>query len=398
MECRLLIHNSDLQQFSWCKLDSTTGDRLESGVATSDGLTELSSSCSRISVFLPMQDILLTSHQFPHKANKQQLNAIAYTIEDSLAQDIEECFFSTTTGRDQHQVDVAVIDREKMNLYADFLSSHQINAHSISPQIYLCPWSDDAELLATVSAHDEGFIVRYGINSGFYCAAASLNRNLKLLISQISDEKTRLEIYALDVDFKLDHEGLKIVNLAPIETIAQKCDLRHTLDLKQKEHRSSYQLFSTLKHWKWPVASAVLLVMVLVAIQLVDRYQKQLKLDSIYNDQYVLLKKYLPEASPEKSSKKQLINALSSFENGQGGAGFIDFMHEYARLKSEFLTVKTSKIQYFDSKLVVNLESKNLSSLEAFRSKLAQSRFKSNIEDVNISPEKTSGRLVMKEN
>lgn len=397
MECRLLIHNSDLQQFSWSKLDSTTGDMLESGVATSENLTEMGASCSRITVYLPMQDILLTTHQFPHKVNKQQLNAIAYTVEDSLAQDIEDCFFSTTPGQGQHQVDVAVIDREKMDLYASFLSSHQINAHSILPQIYLCPWSDDAELLATVCAHDEGYIVRYGINSGFYSAGPALNRNLKLLISQSADEQTRLEIYAKDVNLRFDQEELKVVNLAPIETLAQKRDPRHTLDLKQKEHRSSYQVFSTLKHWKWPIASAVLLVILLVAIQLIDRHQKQLELDSIYNDQHVLLKKYLPDASPGDSSKKQLIKALSSFENGQGGAGFIDFMHEYSRLKSEFPAVKTSRIQFFDSKLVINLESKNLSSLEAFRSKLAQSRFKANIEDVNISPEKTSGRLVMED-
>ena len=72
-------------------------------------------------------------------------------------------------------------------------------------------------------------------------------------------------------------------------------------------------------------------------------------------------------------------------------------LHEFSVLISGFDDIKTSRIQYQQSQLLVNLQSKNLTSLESLRNRLAQSEFDAQIDNVNISPQQTTGRLVLQE-
>ncbi|MCK4707545.1 MAG: hypothetical protein KAU21_02925, partial [Gammaproteobacteria bacterium] len=108
MECRVQFHDISLQIIDWCRLDSSSGEVIESGVSDSAQLAEICSGSTKTLVFLPQQNILLTSPQLPPKANKQQLNSIAYSVEEYLAEDIENCFFAVLAQQADHSVPVAV--------------------------------------------------------------------------------------------------------------------------------------------------------------------------------------------------------------------------------------------------------------------------------------------------
>ena len=397
MECRILIHDDQLNSFDWCHLDSSNGNVLKSGSSDAEELKKLCSESQNVTVFLPQQDILLSSHKFPQKVSKQQLNAIAYTIEDSLGQDIEDCFFSTAAEQEGHEVPVAVISRNKMDLYAEFLVSHQINSSNVLPPFYLCPWNDDESTLAVVCNYNAGFIIRYGIHLGCYCAASALEKNLRLIISQNTSEQTQIVIYADEslVDIKIPKT--EIVYKGDIQLLAQNSDAQHAINLKQKEYRTSHQFIKLIKNWSWPIVAASLLLVVFIFGQLMVSWTKEQQFNELRDKQISLLQKYLPNLNIDQNPKKQLIKALSESQNGSDEVGFIDLLHEYIQIKSKLTSIKTNRIQFQQSKLVINLESKDLKSLEDFRSKLTQSRFKATIEDVNISPEKTTGRLVMKD-
>ena len=90
MELRLQFSDASLQVFDWLKWDQHTSKVVERGKAEVEDLVTIARDCARCLCFLPQQDILLTAAQYPGKANKQQLNAIAYEIEDQLAEDIDD--------------------------------------------------------------------------------------------------------------------------------------------------------------------------------------------------------------------------------------------------------------------------------------------------------------------
>ena len=111
MQCRINFHDRDLQHFDWIKLDETGSGVIDSGSSASEQLRNICANASPVLVFLPQQDIHLTSAQLPPNASKQQLNAIAFSIEDQLADDVDNCFCAISGQQADGSVPVAVIER-----------------------------------------------------------------------------------------------------------------------------------------------------------------------------------------------------------------------------------------------------------------------------------------------
>ncbi len=397
MECRIQFSDNELQNFSWCKLQSSNGDVIASGNSSSDLLAEICSESSKVIVFFPQQDILLASPQLPPKATKQQLNAIAYNIEEFLAEDIEDCFFAVLSQQADYRVPVATVNRETMDNWVQFLTSNHINTRYILAPFYLCPWSDDNDLLATICPLDEGYLIRTGLHEGMFCQQTVINQFVETMIKDLSATRNRLVIFG-ELELKnIDFTKLNVEQRDSINLLAQPVDSQSCINLKQKDYQSSHQWLGLLKNWRMPMVAMVLLGMVYVAGYILDGLQKEKLFNDIIRQQQSVLSQYLPDLETTNQPKMQLIKALSESRGMGGQHGFVKFLHEYVNLRKGFNTVITDKILYQKSTLIINLETKDLNSLESFRNKLEESSFQVQIENVNINPDKTTGRLVMRE-
>ena len=397
MECRIQFLDKSLQQFDWCRLDIATGKLVAAGRSAVDELKSICAESQKVLVFLPQQTLMLTTAKFPARVNSQQLGAIAYTVEEFLGQDVEDCFIAITAQQADHTVPVAVIDRTIMDDCIQLLSEQHINARFILPQLYLCPWSDDPALLASICPFEDGYLIRSGLHEGLFCHASILQTLLKQLLQQKTTEQTQLDIYATDFELEFSAEGLSINRHQSLDLLTQPLNLQSCINLKQKEYQSSHQWLGLTKKWRWPMVATILLIVVLISSNLLDILQKQQVLDDLITQQQALLSQYLPDLEPSTQPKKQLIRVLSENQGLMGKTGFIDLLHEYSQLKSEFSTLTTDKVQYQQSRLIISLEASDLRSMEAFRAKLEASPYPAEIENVSINPDKTTGRLVMRE-
>ena len=397
MECRIQFLDKSLQQFDWCKLEMATGKLMAAGRSSSDELRSICAESQKVVVFVPQQNVLLTAAQFPARANNQQLGAIDYSIEEFLGQDVEGCFVAITAQQADHKVPVAVIDRQIMDDCIQLLSRLNINARYILPQVYLCPWSEDVELLASICPFEEGYLIRTGLHEGLYCHASILQPLLKQLKLQKSAEQNRLDIYASEFELELTDEGLSINRHQSLDLLSQPLNLQHCINLKQKEYQSSHQWLGLTRKWRWPMVAVLLLLLVVISSNLLEVWNKQQILDDLISQQQVLLGQYLPDQEPSSQPKKQLVKTLSENQSLMGKTGFLDLLHEYSQLKAQFSSLTTDKVQYQQSRLIINLEASDLRSMEAFRAKLEASPYAAEIENVSINPDKTTGRLVMRE-
>jgi len=396
MQCRIQFHPDHIDRFEWCKLDETSGELIESGVSGSDELSSVCADNSQVLVFIPQQDILLTSPVLPPKASKQQLNAIAFNIEELLAEDIEDCFFAALAQTPDHAVPVAVINRDEMDEWMKLLSSIHVNARYVLPQIYLCPWLADDDLLASVCPVDEGYLIRTGKHDGLFCQKTILHQMLTLLEKNKSSDQNRVIIFGDDTLTDLEFSKLVIDHQESINLLAQTIDIPSCINLKQKDYQSSHQWVGLFKSWRWTMATLFLLVVVFSAGLLLDGLKKERLYTDILSQQHALMNKYLPGFEVGNQPKKQLIKVLSESRGGEGRVSFLDLLHEYSSLKTEFSAIKTLKIQYQKFNLVVSLEASDLNSMESFRDRLGKSSYPAQIENVNINPDKTTGRLVMR--
>ncbi len=396
MQCRILLHDRELTRFDWCKIDATDAQRAECGVAEIGALSEIVSGCSQVLVFAPQQDILLATPQLPPRANKQQLAAIAYTLEETLAQDIEHCFFAQMPQQRDNTVPVAVIERELMDQIMALLKRLPVNVRWILAPVYLCPWPQEDGYLATLCAFNDGVLLRYGQHQGLFCRMEMAAAILQQLRRNVDAGRSRVNVYGLD-SLSLDNSAMKLQYFAAIKLAAQPLDTVECINLKQKEYLGNKQWKSLLKRWKWPLVALILTALVLLAQGMLDLWQQQRQLDQLVAQQQQLLKQYVPQLKPGAHPRKQLIRYLSKSRVARRRHGFIDLLSEFTRLKAEFGHLKINKIVYQQGQLVINLETRKLETMEALRVKLEHSRYPAQIDNVNINPDKTTGRLVMKE-
>ncbi len=396
MECRIQLHNQEQQSFDWCKLDNASGEIKSSGTSELSALSRLCEDCTKTIVFISQQNILLTSPVLPPKASKQQINAIAYTIEEQLAEDIEDCFFATHSQLPDNSVPVAVINREELDAAVKLLSKNHVNSRWILPQIYLCPWSNDSDFLASICEVKEGYLIRTGEHVGLFCQRSVLKQMLKILEQSKTADKNKVIFYSAEESIDFGDSSLVIEQQTSIELLAQPVNTQTSINFKQKDYQTSRQWMGIIRQWKWPLVALVLLTIVSIAGNLILSWQKKMIYEDLISQQKEVLLERMPDIRVTDHPKNQLVKMLADSQNSGGQVGFVDFLHEYSKLKSEFKAVETQKIQYQQLSMAVNLETKDLNSLESFRSRLEQSEFQSEIDNVNISPGKTTGRLVMR--
>ncbi len=396
MQCRILFHDRSLQRFDWCKIASGDEQSVECGSEDVDQLAAICAQSSQVIIFLPQQDILLTQPVLPPRASKQQLAAIAYTLEESLAEDIEDCFFAQLPQQPDQTVPVAVIKREIMESLTALLNRSHVNVRQVLPAACLCPWSQDDDWLASVCAVEGGLLLRYGEHQGLFCDAAVVENIFSQLSKSIDSARNRIDWYAdTNLPALTGDTPFKVNRLAPIKLLAQPLDLASCINLKQKDFLSSHQWSGLIKRWRWPAVALLLLAIISFAGVLIDGWHKQQQLEQIIQQQQDVLAPHLAGQPVSDHPKDQLVKLLSQSRGGQGQAGFIDLLYEFSRLKAGFDKLKIDKIVYQKDQLMVNLQAPDLNAMEAFRTRLESSRYPGRIENVSINPDKTSGRLVM---
>jgi general secretion pathway protein L len=390
---RILFHDSSLQRFDWCRFDSDS-EQVQTGHAEVEQLGRIFPTGTAVTVYIPQQMILQTSARMPARANKQQLNAISYAIEDQLAEDIENCFFAVLSQQEDGSVPVAVIDQNKMDELNALLAENHLQVRLILPQMYLCPWPDDSLVIASVCPLKAGFLVRTSVHEGLYCEASVLPQILRLISRQSENNDQKIICFGTTPELP-EIANVEINLQAELDLLVQEVDESTCLNLKQKQYQSSHQWLIILRQWKWPIFALSLLMIIYLANTVIGLWQLKHSLNSLLQQQNHLLEQKLPELAGSDNPRLELTRYLADHRGGSKQSGFLDQLHEFVRLKEGVAQLKIGKIQFQKSSLIVDLESKDLKSLESLRAKLGQSSFKARIENVNINPEKTTGRLIM---
>jgi general secretion pathway protein L len=391
--CRIQFVDFELSRFRWLRTLANTES--ESGEADSSELRNICAKAGPVTVFLPQHAILLTQAMLPPRASKQQLNAIAFAIEDQLADDIDDDFFALMPQQPDGSVPVAVLARDLMDRLSALLAEQHVQARHVLPESYLCPVSTEETWLATVCPLADGYLVRYGIHAGFYCCASLLPQSLYLLKSKASESRVRVDFFGDDLPAELEQGDLECRQLSRLELLAAPLELSACINLKQKEYQSSHAWLGVIRRWRWPIGAAAVLALVYLGSGALDIWRMDKQYQALIEQQRALLKAHVADITPGSRPKDQLVKLLSSNRSLDQQAGFLDLLHEYTRLKDGLQTISTSKILFQQSRLVVSVESKELKGLDELREKLANSQYSASVENVNIKPDETTARVIL---
>ena len=386
---RLLIQFKDdaLSDFRWALFDDAAGSAALDWSEAAEG--ELASLAAQhpypLIVVIPQQCVYLTRVELPEKASRQLLGAIEYQIEDRLAQDVESQHFALGDTR-QNPIAVAVVSRQIMDRCMLLAQTHGLRLAQIIPELFLCPWNGEGVALTAV--HD-GWLLRYDDYRGLKCNTAALPAMLELIAREV--EFDRIRCYGEPPEL----EGVT-VERHELNSVRPGFFDAPLIDLQQRDYQLSSPWLGLARAWKSVGLVMLLLVIVFSYNRAVALQELEDELGQIRQQQYELLKPYLPAASgPDDDLKRMLIERIQQFRAGQQEQGFLQLMLEFVRAREKFPGIEISRIGYQGERLSFDISSKKLNDIEALLASVRQRGVQAKLESLNIKPELSSGRLVM---
>jgi type II secretory pathway component PulL len=170
-----------------------------------------------------------------------------------------------------------------------------------------------------------------------------------------------------------------------------------TIDLQQRDYQMSSAWKGLARTWKW-------IALLLAGLLVVGAYNKAMALHDMEQDlaaikqqQYELLKPHIADdIGPNDNLKKALIDRLKQLQSSQAEQGFLPLLLEFVRARDQFPEVNITRIGYQGRELVFDISSTELIKIETLLDVVQKQGVDASLVSLNIKPELSSGRLVLR--
>lgn len=306
-------------------------------------------------VIIPGDAVLMTRVFLPKTSRAELRRAVPYALEESLAQDIERCFFALGETDKEGNTPVAVIDRV---LFESFLKD--IEAQGWQPEVvlpdYLALPYDEAEW---VRWDHEGWVsVRTGFCSGFSVREENLAAMLQFVGA---DEQQSLRHCQHRSD-------------APMQV---------PINLLQGEYRPKRKMTQINQSWKRVIYSTALFVFVLFGSQATQYFYFKYQSDQLVQRIATTYHDLFPSAAAVDQPRLAIEKLLHRLQHAKKPKHLMLFLHKLGPLLAKSSRLKLASLDYRNEKLSIILKAAALSDINALSKKISSLGFSVSQHDVN---------------
>ena len=133
-------------EISWLVFNSIEQEIIASGIlASAEQLHDLTAKAEQrlVNVFVPGSDVLLKRVSMPTKSQRSMRAAVPYMLEDELAQDVDDLFFSyadMASDDDENNCFVAIVERVQMQMWLTWLANAKIKVKTLQSEVLAMPY------------------------------------------------------------------------------------------------------------------------------------------------------------------------------------------------------------------------------------------------------------------
>lgn len=357
----------------------------------------------RILVVAPAEEMLLTHVAIPTKNQQRLIQAIPFTLENELAEDLDQLHFVSGERGKNGNTPVVVIARDRLSDWLVQLKAVGLQTYGLYPDLLGLPltaghWS--------LFLHPGRVLVRTGIDSGFCIDPENLRELLTLAYDQADTPPEQLDLYqssGFDMPGDLldyleqqlcpvqQHKSLG--GLAPL--LADNLHEKQAINLLQGQFK---QIDKRAVQWRrWLPAAVVfgLLVCLSIVSSIVDYVRYGDDLTRLTAEIEQTFRQALPETKRVIDPKAQMEQYLRQLRSGQA-AGGADFLGIIALPAAVIATRKESQLEnisYRDGQLDLKITLKELPALEEIKKQIEAGHYTVEIRSANVSGDQVSAHL-----
>ena len=364
-------------------------------LASPDGMAQLNALLQndRNSVIFafPSEHATLLTHPVAKAERKVLSQSLPYSVEDRLAEDIDELHFAYR-WIDDDEVAVAVVRRALMD---EWLQEPAISpvAHWV-PDTLLLPASADQWVVVVEPGR---CLVRVSERQAFVCQPALVN--VFLSASLESGAPTSIVVYSESESElpDLDPSLKALIQMRKggwLDAVMMSSEAPTLLNLRQGNYVSVLPWAKWWQQWRWVAVTMLAAVVVQGALSYAQWQQAQGVNLEIRRDIEARYREVYPQGAivdPEKQLERQLRSLRGDAQN----AGFMSLLEQAGAVLTSVPGTQLLTLNYTDrnGQLGLTLMASDFAALETLRAKLSSAGLKVELENSNAQGDQVRARL-----
>ncbi|MGD8931564.1 MAG: type II secretion system protein GspL [Chromatiales bacterium] len=371
----LHLHDSQISRVSWLPLGKNSSPQSPRGTGTLEEAAEKLKGW-RLVVIAPACDVLLTEVSIPSKNRQQLLQAIPYALENDLSEEIEQLHFAIDYHSDQAATPVAVISRQRLEMWLERLRSLDLQPLAIYPDLLCLPLTNGHW---TIHLEPQYNLLRMGRSKGFCSDFRNFSALLKMSLEQSPSLPECVDFYVASGVAEEFSSSLK----AGISCDVQKFDCgddasaflvgnldeKHTLNLLQGEYKQIDQKTVQWRRWLPAGALFTLLIGINILSSVIDYAHYKAQSVALQNEIHRVFRETFPETKRIVDARVQMEQQLRSMRGDKDGdhATFLELISQPAITLAKIQGVQLDSLSFRDNQLDLKLTLKDLQSLEKIK-------------------------------
>ncbi len=388
------IPDTGVDSAEWAVLDehgNIAGEVMRTGL----GEAAESASGRRVTVIASGEDVVLMNAEVPIGNVAQARRAIPFSLEDSLADDVDGLHFAIGKQMRDKCYPVAVISRQRMDALKNQCDEAGLHPTEIVPEPLAIPLLEDDEDRPWSAILANGrTIVRQREYRGFSIDSHNFAPMLDRALHEAHDDAPqKLNLYSVGNTQK---PALTIATAtadcgSAIEVFARGLD-SPSINLLQGDYSRRRQLGKLWRPWKMTTVLLGLLLLSWAGGSGVE-YWRLGKREAQLNRQIVeVLKSVVPGARDTRDPAKRMRLELKKLS--RGGSDFLATIGEISQAINADKDLSLRSINYRDGRVDIELDAARLESFDAMKKRIdAGGRLTASIQSANKDNNRVRGRI-----
>lgn len=367
---------------------------------------------------VPAAEALTTTVNLPVRGTAKLLATLPFALEDQVAEDVEKLHFAAGTRRDDGQVPVAIVARERMDFWMEALSEAGIKPAMMVPETYgLARIPGTTSLLV---AEDQVFFndgantefVIQGVQPSDALAAAGALKDATGESDDDARPAPHLLVYCEpEAEQRYQHDWLALRNELPgldmhllpdgaLPRLAVTVASGAGVNLLQGAYGATTEYRQLFQPWRGAAMLLLGLAVILLAGKGVDYYRLTREHADLKTQFTELYRQIRPNDTREISDP---IGTVSSLKLGLGGGSgpqvFLPALQELSNALGKNSAVSVEAISYRAGIIDIRVNAPDVASLDAIeKSVSANDRYEASIQSTDQVGERINSRIQVREN
>ncbi|MET0065190.1 MAG: type II secretion system protein GspL [Candidatus Thiodiazotropha sp.] len=395
----LQCHDSECEQVSWCVRGGAVNDTGEGSLA--EAVQQARG--RRTLALIPASDVLLTQVRIPTRNRQRLLQAIPFSLENELSEDIDDLHFAAGSIDAEQVTPVLVIARQRLDAWLERLENAGLEPMGVFADLTCLPRHEETW---TLYQDDQYLLVQTRLNQGFSVDAMNAPGFLQMALRQAEDHPPqRLLLHCLEAIEPIS--GLESiaadaeVSIEPIASRAQLTALlasalneKEQINLLQGDYLRVDKMTLQWKRWLPAAVLAGVFVGIAMATSVKDYYSYERQSEALAQEIRSTFQQAFPEIKRIVDPRVQMEQQLKVLQ-GSGG-GFTQFATLFvpaAEIVKKAPNTTLESISFRDGQLDLQLTIKELQALEPLKKQLEAAQLNVEIRSANASGNQVTSHI-----